>query len=73
MKRKPYIKPALLTLRLEASETICLNSGGHQDWHTQLGGGDEEESILGGSTGDSGSSGGGSLPDAGSDGFIWID
>ena len=72
MKRKPYIKPTLTTIPLEGAESICLGSGGHQDWHQQIGGGKSEESILGGNT-DTGGSGSGSAPDAGSDDFIWID
>lgn len=70
MKRKPYIVPTLRTILLEGAETICIGSGGHQDWHVQIGGGGEEESIFGGNTDGSGS---GSTPDAGSDGTIWID
>ena len=73
MKRKPYIKPTLTTIPLEGAESICLGSGGHQDWHQQIGGGKSEESIFGGDTDGTGGSGSGSAPDAGSDDFIWID
>ncbi len=75
MKRKPYIKPTLTTIPLEGAETICIGStsGGHQEWHVQIGGGNSEESIFGGDTEGSGGSGSGSAPDAGSDGTIWID
>ncbi len=72
MKRKPYIKPTLTTIPLEGAETICIGStsGGHHEWHVQIGGGQTEENIFGGDTDGSGS---GTAPDAGSDGTIWID